>query len=424
MRKYLALAAVIYGLTGVGMGQVHLTGYISGILSDTVYYADSALVVAETDSLVIEPGAEFYFNGDYALKVYGYLQAEGTVDDSILFTQGDTSGGFWDGVNFYSEASDESVMRYCRVTGSNSTGIDINGCGPLIANCSVYDNEASNFGGGIYCNSTSSAYIENCDIYGNWAIHGGGITVNGEDVTVDNCRIFGNFAMGYGGGILLNNTAFSIENTAVAYNSGVGGIFSMMAAPNEIEYCGFYENEGGDFLGEALTGAGIVIGTNANGDSCDIYENLFLEPLFADVSMGDYQLTAMSPYVDAGNPMSPFDPDSTVTDIGFFSYFQNSGIGDSFREAEVTDFYLSQAYPNPFNQRVTLDFNLPETGEISLKVFDNGGREVQSLATGHSSLGKHSVVWEAEGVGSGVYFVRLTVEGGLRSEVEKVVLVK
>ena len=97
----------------------------------------------------------------------------------------------------------------------------------------------------------------------------------------------------------------------------------------------------------------------------------------------------------------------------------------------VAEFTLHQNYPNPFNTATTLSFNLLSSGRVSLKVFDITGREVQSLVNGQLSLGKHSVVWNAEGLACGVYLVRLSVDGGQwtvyggeQKTVRKVVLVK
>jgi len=86
-------------------------------------------------------------------------------------------------------------------------------------------------------------------------------------------------------------------------------------------------------------------------------------------------------------------------------------------------FALANPYPNPFNNETTITYTLPQDGEVSLKVFDLQGREVAALGTGHQALGTHSVTWDAEGAASGVYFIRLTVDGG-QSSVRKVVLMK
>ncbi len=93
----------------------------------------------------------------------------------------------------------------------------------------------------------------------------------------------------------------------------------------------------------------------------------------------------------------------------------------------ITDkFRLNQPYPNPFNQHTVISFELPEAGMVSLKVFDITGREVASLVNGHLSLGYHEVVWNAEGMSSGVYFVRMELHnaGTLQHDVKKVILLK
>ena len=59
---------------------------------------------------------------------------------------------------------------------------------------------------------------------------------------------------------------------------------------------------------------------------------------------------------------------------------------------------------------------------VSLTVFDVTGRCVGSLVDGVVSAGEQRVVWQAEGVGSGVYFVRLAV--GERMRTAKVLLVR
>ena len=60
---------------------------------------------------------------------------------------------------------------------------------------------------------------------------------------------------------------------------------------------------------------------------------------------------------------------------------------------------------------------------MNLVVYDITGREVAKLYNGFMGAGYHEFVWDGEGLGSGVYFVRLTVDGG-GSMVRKVVLLK
>jgi hypothetical protein len=84
-----------------------------------------------------------------------------------------------------------------------------------------------------------------------------------------------------------------------------------------------------------------------------------------------------------------------------------------------SSFILHPCYPNPFNSSVAISFQLLAASEVELKIYDISGREVAALGTGRWALGEHSVVWDANGMPSGIYFVRLTA-----NSVQKVVLMK
>ena len=102
----------------------------------------------------------------------------------------------------------------------------------------------------------------------------------------------------------------------------------------------------------------------------------------------------------------------------------STGIPDLANDTQTpVQFRLYPAYPNPFNPKTTIRFDLPSAGQVELKVYDVTGREVAALGTGHWALGQHSVVWNAEEMSSGMYFVRLAVDDR-ESMVKKVVLMK
>jgi hypothetical protein len=85
-------------------------------------------------------------------------------------------------------------------------------------------------------------------------------------------------------------------------------------------------------------------------------------------------------------------------------------------------FNLSPAYPNPFNPVTNLNFDFPENGNVSLKVYDIQGREVYQLVDSYMEAGYHSIQWDATSVVSGVYIVKLVA--GEFTAVQKVALVK
>lgn len=76
---------------------------------------------------------------------------------------------------------------------------------------------------------------------------------------------------------------------------------------------------------------------------------------------------------------------------------------------------LAQNFPNPFNPATTIRYNLPERGEVTLRVFDEGGREVRTLVRGVQSAGRHNVRFDASDVPSGTYHYRLEFGGYMLS---------
>ncbi len=91
-------------------------------------------------------------------------------------------------------------------------------------------------------------------------------------------------------------------------------------------------------------------------------------------------------------------------------------------ENEPAFFSLGQAHPNPFNPSTTISFTLERGMRISLGVFSVSGQKIAEPAVGFFPAGAHSIKWNAAGLASGVYCIRLT--DGIRSAYSKVLLVK
>jgi hypothetical protein len=83
---------------------------------------------------------------------------------------------------------------------------------------------------------------------------------------------------------------------------------------------------------------------------------------------------------------------------------------------------LYQNYPNPFNPVTVINYSLPVSGDVVIKIFDILGREVRTLADGFKSSGIHKIVFNASSLASGVYLYQMRVNGF--TDTKKLMLVK
>lgn len=78
-------------------------------------------------------------------------------------------------------------------------------------------------------------------------------------------------------------------------------------------------------------------------------------------------------------------------------------------------FVLHTNHPNPFNAETVIPYTLNAPGVMRLAVHDILGRRVAVLEEGYRASGTYSTVFRAEGLGSGVYFVRMELAGRVAS---------
>jgi hypothetical protein len=96
-----------------------------------------------------------------------------------------------------------------------------------------------------------------------------------------------------------------------------------------------------------------------------------------------------------------------------------SGCGDGSASGE---FDLGQNFPNPFNQSTRFRYRTAATSRVTVSVHDASGRRVQVLLDGPAAAGCGSIEWNAGGLDSGVYLVRMNA--GNRTVTRKCVKVK
>jgi len=85
-------------------------------------------------------------------------------------------------------------------------------------------------------------------------------------------------------------------------------------------------------------------------------------------------------------------------------------------------FNLQQNYPNPFNPSTTINYSLPQAGNISLTVYNAIGSKVATLVNEYKPAGNYSIQFNGSNLASGIYLY--TLESGTFSAVKKLILMK
>ena len=81
---------------------------------------------------------------------------------------------------------------------------------------------------------------------------------------------------------------------------------------------------------------------------------------------------------------------------------------------------LSPNYPNPFNPETTINYEVPKTGRLTLKIYNVLGQEVKTLVDENLEPGYYRALWDGKDstgrqMASGVYFYRIKSEGFAKS---------
>ena len=86
------------------------------------------------------------------------------------------------------------------------------------------------------------------------------------------------------------------------------------------------------------------------------------------------------------------------------------------------DYNLHSVYPNPFNPVTTIAYEVPNTSQVTIKVYDISGREAAQLVNSEIAQGFHTIDWNATNHASGAYFVKMVA--GSFVQTRKMILLK
>ncbi|MFQ5768947.1 MAG: FlgD immunoglobulin-like domain containing protein [bacterium] len=104
-----------------------------------------------------------------------------------------------------------------------------------------------------------------------------------------------------------------------------------------------------------------------------------------------------------------------------------TSVTNSSDDLSIKTFYLSQNYPNPFNPTTTIQYHLPQTGKVTLRIYNLLGELVQTLVDEVKPPGVYKIDWDGKNsqglqVGGGLYMVRMKVGGFVQNK--KIVLLR
>ena len=85
-------------------------------------------------------------------------------------------------------------------------------------------------------------------------------------------------------------------------------------------------------------------------------------------------------------------------------------------------FVLEQNYPNPLNPSTKIKYSIPKSSQVSLKIFNTLGQELETLVNEEKPVGTYELNWNAANLPSGVYFYQL--KAGEYLQTKKMILIK
>lgn len=85
-------------------------------------------------------------------------------------------------------------------------------------------------------------------------------------------------------------------------------------------------------------------------------------------------------------------------------------------------FALREIYPNPFNPRAVINYQLPEPVQVSVTIYNIRGQFISTLVDAHQDAGSYHLDWTPEEIAAGIYLVR--IQAGRFVDVRKCVMVK
>ena len=119
--------------------------------------------------------------------------------------------------------------------------------------------------------------------------------------------------------------------------------------------------------------------------------------------------------LEAGSIFCLASPDETLVVDALSQVRLNHKTTDALTASEIPEtFNLYQNFPNPFNPETSIRYQLPEAGQVTLRIYNTLGEEVAAIQPGLMEAGDHQITWNGRSkrgheLASGIYLYRLEV---------------
>jgi len=438
----------------------------SVILAPNTSSNESVILVRDTDSLLIAGltlrdgrGRRFYNNYSFGGAIYCENSALKLLSVDLKNNSSDYSGGA-----LYALESDvyATDVRFENNRSYFGGAISLSASMAYFSDVEVLDNTASS-GGGIYLENASKLFTFYLNLSGNKADndsldalakpalisqYGGGMYSLGSNVRLHNSLIANNLSANHGSAIAQKYGTFYLLQSTVAGNSS-----------SEDSTSAVYLN---DLSEDAIIVNSILYDQNEDEiilENCDVVaDHAFIAGGEDGVIHIGSQNTLNFESVLTGDPGLDEDHEpllgSQCLNAGITSYLLDDEylinyvvseydapaphLGHrgayptapfvlefviSSVESNPESFELLKAYPNPFNPKTTIEFNLQQSGGVLLRVFDLSGRCVGNLINMYMQNGSYRVNFDARSLPSGIYIAQLVQNKEIISS-QKLLLVK
>jgi photosystem II stability/assembly factor-like uncharacterized protein len=369
--------------------------------------------------------------GVFSLAASGQNFFAGTHNGGVFLTT--NNGGSWNEVN--SGLTNDSVSTLA-VMGSN-----------------VF---AGTYGGGVFLTTNSgtnwtdvNSGLTSTEIY-SFAVSGSNIftgTNEGVFLTVNNGTNWTKMSSGLPNSSVRalavsesNLYAAVLFSVYLSTNNGTSWTEINSGLPSNTTIYSLVVSDSNIFAG--TDGGGVYLSTNNGTSWTEANSGLTNDVVWTFAVFGSniFAGTDDGVFLSANNGSSWVSTDYNLTSayalaVSETYLFAGGGFGRVARRplSELTDvkdeqniipvvYKLNQNYPNPFNPSTLINYQIPEEGLVSLKVYDILGNEVKTLVNEIKTIGSFNVQLDAGNLSSGVYFYKLTV--GNFVSTQKMILLK